>query len=93
VLVGASLIRRAAAPATRGPTIMFDPNERHYSVSELATSWNISEDKVRELFLNEPGVLNLGRPAGRRKRVYRPIRIPESVAARVYARLTSGVSA
>jgi hypothetical protein len=65
--------------------------ERHYSVSELAAAWHIGEDKVRELFLNEPGVLHFGKP-NRRKRVYRPIRIPESVAARVYARLTSGVS-
>ncbi len=66
--------------------------ERHYSVSELAAAWNISDDKVRELFLNEPGILNFGKP-NRRKRIYRPIRIPESVAARVYARLTNGVSA
>jgi hypothetical protein len=67
--------------------------ERHYSVSELAEAWNISEDKIRELFLKEPGVLNFGKPPTRRKRVYRPIRIPESVAARVYARLTKSVSA
>ncbi len=72
---------------------MFDPQERHYTISELAEAWNISEDKCRELFINEPGVLNFGKPPGRRKRVYRPLRIPASVAARVYARLTSGVSA
>jgi hypothetical protein len=72
---------------------MFDPTERHFTVSELAAAWNVSEDKVREIFRGEPGVLKLGKPASRRKRVYRPIRIPESVAARVYARLTNSVSA
>ncbi len=72
---------------------MFDPTERHFTVGELAAAWNISEDKIREIFIGEPGVLNFGKPASRRKRVYRPIRIPERVAARVYARLTNSVSA
>jgi hypothetical protein len=67
---------------------MFDPDERHYSVSELAEAWNISEDKVRDLFLNEPGVLNFGKRS-RRKRVYRPLRIPQHVADRVYERLAT----
>lgn len=72
---------------------MLDVTERHFTVSELAKAWNLGEDKIRELFLKEPGVLNLAGKPSRHKRVYRPIRIPESVAARVYARLTSGVSA
>jgi hypothetical protein len=71
---------------------MFDPNERHYSVSELAAAWNVSEDKIRDLFLNEPGVMNFGKQS-RRKRIYRPIRIPQSVADRVYSRLTNSISA
>ena len=68
---------------------MSDFVERHYTVSELAAAWNVSGDKVRELFLNEPGVLNFGKPS-RRKRIYRPIRIPQHVADRVYQRLTIG---
>ena len=34
--------------------------ERHYAVTEIAEMWNLSPDKVRELFENEPGVLVLG---------------------------------
>jgi hypothetical protein len=32
------------------------PAERHYAVAEIAEMWNLSADKVRELFENEPGV-------------------------------------
>ena len=31
--------------------------ERHYAVTEIAEMWNLSPDKVRELFEDEPGVL------------------------------------
>lgn len=34
--------------------------ERHYAVAEIAEMWNLSVDKVRELFENEPGVLVIG---------------------------------
>ena len=30
--------------------------ERHYAVTEIAEMWNLSGDKVRELFAEEPGV-------------------------------------
>lgn len=68
---------------------MFDPREPHYSVSELAEAWNLSSDTIRRLFLHEPGILNLGKPS-KRKRIYRPIRIPQHVADRVYLRMTCG---
>jgi hypothetical protein len=60
--------------------------ERHYSVEQLAEMWNLSQDFVRRLFLREPGVIvfHRARPG---RRVYRTIRIPESVAARVHQRL------
>ena len=60
--------------------------ERHFSVEELAESWRVSDDFVRRLFQNEPGVvvfMNV-RPG---RRVYRTIRIPESVALRVHERM------
>ncbi len=63
--------------------------ERHYSVAELAATWNLSEDTIRRLFLCEPGVIIIHRPR-RRARAYRTIRIPESVAQRVYERLANG---
>jgi hypothetical protein len=62
--------------------------ERHYSVAELAALWNLSADKVRRLFQGEPGVLVFGdtQPRYGRRR-HTTLRIPESVAERVYRRL------
>lgn len=65
--------------------------ERHYTVAEVATMWNLSMDTVRRLFEKEPDVLVLASWQPRsRKRPYRTLRIPETVAARVYARLRLG---
>ena len=60
--------------------------EHHYSVEELAECWNMSDDFVRRLFLDEPGVVVFynQRPG---RRVYRTLRIPESVAVRVHRRM------
>ena len=57
--------------------------ERHYSVAELAQQWNLSRDTIRRMFENEPGVVVFKRPK-RNKRIYRTLRIPESVAKRKY---------
>jgi transcriptional regulator GlxA family with amidase domain len=65
--------------------------ERHLTVADLASLWNLSEDTIRRLFLDEPGVVTIRR-SRRRARVYRSIRIPESVARRVHERLTIGES-
>jgi hypothetical protein len=48
--------------------------------------WGLSDDFVRRLFLHEPGVVifHHRRPG---RRVYRTLRIPESVAQRVHIRL------
>ncbi len=31
--------------------------ERHLTVADLASLWNVSEDTIRRLFLNEDGVI------------------------------------
>ncbi len=67
--------------------------ERHYAVAEIAELWNLSPDKVRELFQNEPGVLVIGERSPRRKRRYVTLRIPQSVLERVHSRLSSKVPA
>jgi len=67
---------------------MFDPSEAHYTVQELAASWNVSADTVRREFQDEDGVLHFAKPKPCRRH-YDAIRIPASVAARVYARLIS----
>ena len=57
--------------------------ERHYTVAELAEQWNLSRDTIRRMFENEPGVVVFTHPK-LNKRVYRTLRIPESVAKRKY---------
>jgi hypothetical protein len=63
--------------------------ERHYAVAEIAELWNLSADKVRELFENEPGVLVIGERSPRHKRRYVTLRIPQKVLERVHHRLSS----
>ena len=69
--------------ATSAPDITF---ERHYSVEELGERWKMSDDFIRRLFLREPGVVVFyeTRPG---RRVYRTLRIPESVAQTVHQRM------
>jgi hypothetical protein len=61
--------------------------EKHFAVNQLAKTWGLSTDTIRRRFMNEPGVL-LIRTSAEGKRVYTTMRIPASVAQRVYARLT-----
>ena len=63
--------------------------ERHYAVAEIAEMWNLSGDKVRELFENEPGVLVIGERSPHHKRRYVTLRIPQTVLERVHHRLSS----
>jgi hypothetical protein len=63
--------------------------ERHYAVAEIAEMWNLSADKVRELFENEQGVLMIGERSPRHKRRYVTLRVPQSVLERVHRRLSS----
>jgi len=62
---------------------------RHYTVAEIATLWNLSDEAVRGIFQSEPDVLILGdqRPRGR-KRKYTTLRIPEFVVERVHRKLS-----
>jgi AraC-like DNA-binding protein len=61
--------------------------ERHYSVSEVATLWEISEKTVRRLFDEEDGVLKWGSSETLHKRRYQSLRIPQSVLIRVHRHL------
>ena len=92
----ASIIRNLSIPE-ESPRVMASSfqldtsahTERHYAVTEIAEMWNLSPDKVRELFENEPGVLVLGERSPRHKRRYVTLRIPRSVLERVHHRLSS----
>jgi transcriptional regulator GlxA family with amidase domain len=61
--------------------------EKHYSVSELAQLWGLSQKSIRRIFLNEPGVVKWGHDESRFKRAYITVRIPESVVQRVHRRM------
>jgi hypothetical protein len=66
------------------PSLSFE--ERHYTVAEVATAWNISKDAARRMFQNEPGVLVLPKRTKGSKRRYTTLRIPQSVVERVHRR-------
>jgi transcriptional regulator GlxA family with amidase domain len=61
--------------------------EKHYSVKELASLWNLSDRTIRRMFVGEPGVVEWGACERRRRRAYKTLRIPESVAWRVHRKL------
>jgi hypothetical protein len=61
--------------------------EKHYTAKEVAKLWNLSEDTIRELFRETPGVLKIGQPARRFKRTYVSVRIPESIVQKRHAEL------
>jgi hypothetical protein len=64
-------------------------DEKHYSQADLAKAWGISSESIRQIFREEPGVLRLGSDGGKHTRSYVTLRIPQSVAVRVHARLSA----
>jgi hypothetical protein len=58
--------------------------EAQFTPKELAAAWKLSEDTIRRLFRDEPGVFKIGTSNPRGKRGYVTLRIPESVALRVF---------
>jgi hypothetical protein len=71
-----------------GPRSMDGVLEPHYSVQEIADSWGLCENAVRDIFRNEPGVVRIHRPKSRYKRAYTTLRIPRSVVERVHCRMS-----
>lgn len=59
--------------------------EHHYSVDEFAERWGMNTDFVRSLFLHESGLVGFAQD--REGRVYRTLRVAESVRQRAHARL------
>ncbi len=58
--------------------------ERHFSPRELSECWGYSVDTIQRWAEGEEGVLQCGSLGGRGKRRKVTIRIPESIAARIY---------
>jgi hypothetical protein len=67
--------------------------EKHYRISELVERWGYKRTTLQNWFRDEPGVLRHGESRLRRgrKRPYVSLRIPESVAVRVYQRHTEAI--
>jgi hypothetical protein len=61
-------------------------DQQFLTIVDVAERLKVNEDTVRRLFLNEPGVIVICFPR-KGKRVYRTLRIPESVFQRVVTRL------
>jgi len=68
-------------------------SEPVFTPEELAKSRKLHPVTIRKLFLHEPGVIRLGHPRRRGKRQYFTLRIPHSVAERVFGRMTVVTSA
>ena len=89
--VAMRLAKKPAHSATEAPENINTAHEtcaeKHYTVSELAELWNLSENTIRRIFENEPGVLKWGSREGRFKRRYTTLRIPETVLLRVHKQL------
>ena len=60
--------------------------EPHFTVKRLAEMWSMSQTAIRRLFRDEPGVLCFGKEKRGHQREYMTLRIPASVAERVYRR-------
>ena len=77
-------MRERNAPAEpAATTVPGSAFERHYKPRELAKLWGFDESTVRRLFQDQVGVLKIGSP-DHGKRAYVSLRIPASVAERVY---------
>ena len=67
-------------------SLAFEP---HLTIQQIAALWQLSEDSVRKLFQDEPGVLEIGQGNKPRKRAsYRTFRVPQSVVDRGHRRLS-----
>jgi hypothetical protein len=63
-------------------------NEPVFTAEELAQSRKLHTATIRKLFIDEPGVIRLGHGGRRGRRQYFTLRIPHSVAERVFSRMT-----
>jgi hypothetical protein len=72
------------------PEKLHPAEEPIYTPEEIARAKRLHPATIRKLFVDEPGVIRFGHPAHGRQRQYYTLRIPASVAARVFGRMTVG---
>ena len=63
-------------------------HEPIFTAEELARVHRLHPATIRKLFREEPGVIRLGHGYRRDRRQYFTLRIPRSVAERVFGRMT-----
>lgn len=63
----------------------FTALEQHFTCKELAKTWGVSANTVREWVEHREDVLRFGSEHRSRKRRYVSIRVPESVAVKIHA--------
>jgi hypothetical protein len=71
-----------------GPADRPDFLERHFTIAELSEAWGLAQDTIRGWFADEVGVLRIQHRLRKDKRGYTTLRVPESVARRVYRQRT-----
>jgi AraC-like DNA-binding protein len=64
--------------------------EPHYTLAELSKAWHVSRPTLQGWFRDEPGVIRYGQDKLKkgRQRTHLSLRVPESVARRVYRERT-----
>ena len=71
-------------------TILFKGNvgafEKHWTCAELGRLWHIHPDTVRNIMEKEKGVFVIEHPETCHKRGYKSLRVPASLAEKVYTR-------
>jgi AraC-like DNA-binding protein len=65
--------------------------EKHYRVKELAERLGLSRQTVHRLFVNERGVVVIGKGRTMHRRPHLTLLIPESVVTRVTTRCDAAV--
>jgi len=83
-------MKREAVALADETAVLAPAFPRHYSFPEIASMWRMSQNTIRRLFQDEPGVLWIGNSRMRGKRPgrhYRTGRVPEPVLLRVYRRI------
>lgn len=69
------------------PPIPID-GEIKLTVYDVGKEYKLDPSKVQKMFIDVPGVIRVGHPASRSKRQYYTLRIPASVAKRVFEGMT-----
>ena len=72
------------------PQTTTETDEAIFTAEELAASKRLHPSTIRKMFMNQPGVIRLGHPASAGRQQYFTLRIPSSVARRVFADMTVG---